>query len=252
VTCALLAEAGIRGFSAPLEGAEGFYRLFAGGHYEPSALLEGLGHRFWIEQLSFKKWPCCRGTHAYIEAIQALRKRRQFRRHEVMLVQASGGDAQRMLCEPADSKRQPRTLIDARFSIPFAIACALAHDEVTLASFTAQTLHDPQLLALAARVQFSYRPDWPEDGTAAGAVSLQLADGSRESLRVAHAVGHPGNPLSDQELIDKFVLGATLAAPQRKPADVRAYARSLLELHHSKDVAAEFSWLGVDAGAPML
>ncbi len=38
-------------------------------------LLDRLGQRFWIEQLTFKPWPSCRGTHPFIELALALRER---------------------------------------------------------------------------------------------------------------------------------------------------------------------------------
>ena len=43
VNCVLLAEAGIQGFSAPLEGTAGFFRLFAGGNYSVEELLQRPG-----------------------------------------------------------------------------------------------------------------------------------------------------------------------------------------------------------------
>ena len=68
-----LAARGVRGFEAPFEGEEAFFRVFAGGAYDEGDLLEGLGERYWIDSLTFKRWPSCRGTHAYIEAARALR-----------------------------------------------------------------------------------------------------------------------------------------------------------------------------------
>ncbi len=60
VTAALLAQAGVVGFEAPIEGRAGFYRLFAQGDFDEAVLLDGLGATFHGEALSFKRWPACR------------------------------------------------------------------------------------------------------------------------------------------------------------------------------------------------
>ncbi len=239
VTCALLAEGGVRGFDAPLEGTEGFFRLFAAGRYEPADLMEGLGERFWIEQLSFKKWPCCRGTHAYVEGLQTLRRRHGFGWRDVAAITLAGGDVQRMLCEPLDVKCRPRTLIDARFSAPFAAACALLHDEVTLDSFSADTLEDARLHELATLVRFEARPGWGRDRAAGGAVHLRLRDGTRLDCEIEHALGHPGRPLSDADLVEKFVAGAAHAARPCAESVAQRSAARLMELQESSDVGAE-------------
>ena len=122
VQSSAMAALGVRGFDEPLEGKAGFFRLYAEGQYDPAVLLDALGTRFWIEQLSFKRWPACRGTHAYIEAAQTLRARHGIAPGRIVEVVATGGEVQRMLVEPAARKVAPTTAIDAKFSIPFTVA----------------------------------------------------------------------------------------------------------------------------------
>jgi 2-methylcitrate dehydratase PrpD len=187
-----------------LEGTHGFFDLYVGGEYDPDELLRGLGRQWRIEELSFKQWPCCRGTHAYIEAAQRLRGQQHFAPTDVVQLRIFGGSAQRMLCEPLAQKRRPQTLIDAKFSLPFTIAVALAHEEVTLASFTPQTLADESLLALAARAEWEPRAGWGRDRAAAGELALTLRDGRELHVAIPQALGHPTRPLPDTQLQAKF------------------------------------------------
>jgi 2-methylcitrate dehydratase PrpD len=238
VTSALLAASGVRGFDAPLEGTAGFYQLFAAGHYDAHDLLDELGTRNWIEQLSFKQWPCCRGTHAYIEIAQTLRQQHGFAPTDIAAIRIIGGEVQQMLCEPFGQKRAPRTVIDAKFSLPFTIACALLHDEVRLGSFTDETLRDERLLALAQHASFEASPDWGRDRADAGELRITLNDGRRLQAVVPHALGNPSRPLSDAALRAKFIDCAARAATPLPLAAAWQLADRILSLECATDAGA--------------
>jgi 2-methylcitrate dehydratase PrpD len=238
VQSVLLAERGVKGYERPLEGVAGFFRLFAAGRYDPSTLLENLGERYWIEQLSFKKWPCCRGAHACIEAAQTLRRRHGFRADQVTQVRIKGDALLRMLYEPTAQKRAPRTLIDAKFSLPFTVAAALIHDEVTLGSFTPDTLGDAGLLALATRVEFEPFDDGRARGAAACDLSIELDDGRVLHHQVAQALGGPDRPMDEAALDAKFGDCAARAAVPLSAAKSHQLAQRLWALEQEPDVGA--------------
>jgi len=238
VQSALLARAGVRGFDAPFEGRSGFFALYVEGAYSATRLLEELGRHWLIDDLSFKPWPCCRGTHAYIEAAQTLRKRHALRAEDIAEIHIGGGSVQRMLYEPETQKRRPRTLIDAKFSLPFTVAAALVHPEVTLGSFTPQTLADPGLLALADRCRFELRPDWGHAHAAAGELRLISTDGREFDCRIPQALGHPSRPLADTQLHAKFAACAARAAQPWTAPDIDALAARILALDLLDDVSA--------------
>jgi 2-methylcitrate dehydratase PrpD len=240
VTSALLAAQGVRGFDAPLEGRSGFFALFAGGDYDPRALLEELGQRQWIEELSFKQWPCCRGTHAYIEAAQSLRRDFGFAAGDVQKLQLFGGDTQHMLCEPRLQKLSPRTQIDAKFSLPFVVAAALLHDEITLGSFAAKNLEDPALLAVASKTEFQAAPHW-RNNPAGGAMTVTLRDGRCLQQEVPHALGDPGRPLSDDQLRAKFLDCAARAAVPLPRAGAERLADRIYSLERETDAGLVLS-----------
>ena len=232
-----LAARGVRGFDAPLEGKAGFFALFAGGEYDTTALLDDLGTGFAIEQLSFKRWPCCRGTHAYIEAAQVLR-REGFQAQDIEAIVCVGGKIQCMLAEPAAQKQRPRTPIDAKFSIPFTVALALTEPEVTLASFSPAALEDARLLNLAGRCEFQLGEDPLFAHAACGEIALRLRDGRMLRHRVSHALGEPTRPLNDTVLRKKFIECVSRAANPVKPARASRYVARVLALEHENDAAA--------------
>jgi 2-methylcitrate dehydratase PrpD len=239
VLSSLLAERGVRGFTHPLEGQNGFFALYASGRYEPSDITDGLGERFWIEHLSFKKWPCCRGTHAYIEAAQTLRRAHGFAAADIAELRIFGGELQRMLCEPETQKRRPQTIIDAKFSLPFTLAAALRHEEVTLDSFTAERLQEPLLLSLAAKTRFEFRQAIAQP--AAGEICITLNDGRILRQTILHALGDPTRPLNDSLLHAKFVDCTMHAVLPLSRHGADALANRFMNLEQEPDVGALLS-----------
>ena len=238
VLSCLLAERGVRGFEHPLEGPSGFFSLFAAGKYDPADLLDRWGERFWIEQLSFKKWPGCRATHSYIEAAQQLRALHDFSAGQIALVMIHGNEMQRMLCEPDAQRRAPQTLIDAKFSLPFTLAAALLHEEVTLDSFTPSTLRDPRLLELAAKIRFQPAGGGLRQRAAAGGLSILLCDGRELHLGVRDALGDPHRPLDDAALRGKFIDCAARAARPLPRVTAERLADRIFALELETDVGA--------------
>jgi 2-methylcitrate dehydratase PrpD len=222
VQSSALAAAGVRGFEAPFEGKAGFFRLYADGHYDAAVLLDRLGAHFWIEQLTFKRWPACRGTHAYIEAAQALRQAHVIDPAAIVSITATGGSVQRMLVEPAARKAAPTTVIDAKFSIPFTVAAALIDEEVTLDSYDAASLADPRKRRLAGLVGFDLRADWGMAKAASGTLAIELADGTRVERHVEAAAGGVDRPIDDAALTAKF---RDCARRARKPLADHAIER---------------------------
>jgi 2-methylcitrate dehydratase PrpD len=227
---ALLAADGVRGFEAALEGEFGLYALYARGAYDPAPLLDGLGIRFLGEAVSFKPWPSCRGTHAFISAALELSSRHAIHPDAIEAIEARGAQLNAMLMEPLAQKQRPATAIDAKFSLPFCIGSALARGTVSLDDFTPAALADPRVLALARRVTFTAEPGAGMREAVSGELSLQLRGGARHRLRVEHPPGHPHHPLTQDQLIAKFIDCAARAAHPIGQARARLAADAILTL----------------------
>ncbi|HTM96224.1 MAG TPA: MmgE/PrpD family protein [Croceibacterium sp.] len=240
VNAALLARAGVAGFEQPLEGREGFYALFARGMFSTEVLLDRLGDRFWIEELTFKPWPTCRGTHACLELALRLRNDHAIDPSAVARIVVGHDDAQRMLVDPPARKRAPQTLIDAKFSIPFVTALALVRGRVGLDDFTSATLEDPAILALADKVEAEFRGSEAWQRGAGGALRIELHGGQAFEASIGRACGAPERPLTDEQRVQKFVECTAKASRPQPAAAARAMADAILNLDQLDDVGALF------------
>lgn len=225
VEAALLAEAGATAFAEPLEGRAGFFAVYGGGAPR-DALLDGLGEMYLGDQVSFKPWPACRGTHPYIEAALVLRD--QVDPARVVRVDAETGPIQEMLIRPQPVKAAPIRAIEAKFSIPYTVATALIDGAVTLDSFTTERIADPATRTLAHKVVELRNPDWGRSEAASGSLTVTFDDDTTISHRVMQAAGHPDRPMDDAALIAKFVDCAGHAVEPVKAAIAREMALKIL------------------------
>lgn len=231
-----LARSGVRGFDAPLEGKAGFFALYAGGDYDPGRLIEGLGTRFEGENLTFKLWPSCRGTHAGIEGALSIRADVPDLLDRIEAIELTGHPVMAMLDTPHAAKRAPVTAIDAKFSLPFTVATALLTGEVTLASFEAAALRDPVVLALADRISFTVQDGLPPDAIASGGITIRTMGGEVNRRFVTTPRGAPANPLTSSELTAKFRNCARRAAVPLGAAATEAIIQRIDELEDLPDM----------------
>jgi 2-methylcitrate dehydratase PrpD len=240
VQAALLAETGAAGFADPLGGRGGFFAVFAGG-CRTGALLDQLGERYLGAEVSFKPWPACRGTHAYIEAALELRKLAD--PATLRSVSAGIGPIQQMLARPLPPLPERISATEAKFSIPYTVSAALLEGAVDLGSFDEAHLGDARIRQLAARVTCTEVEGWGRQHAASGRLSLDFADGSRRELELIEALGSPSRPLSDEALVAKFVECAARAAHPLSAAQAAVVADMILAGAPAVPVIAIFDQL---------
>jgi 2-methylcitrate dehydratase PrpD len=239
VTSALLAARGVSGFEEPFEGRAGFFEMFARGNYEPNALTEDLGKRFEIDNISFKPWPSCRGTHSSIEGSLELLKRNPILPNQIAAVNVRGSRILRMLNEPQETKRRPCTAIDAKFSVPFTTAVALVQRRVTLDEFHPLALKDETVLGVARKVFLEIDESLPEHDIGCE-LKITTGDGSAYQVRVGAPLGNPANPMGETAFLSKFTDCARYA---REPIDAdgaRRICEATLALEQIDDIGEHF------------
>jgi 2-methylcitrate dehydratase PrpD len=148
-----MTRAGISGARNTFEGVDGLFRTYLRGRYDASVLRENLGERFEFLNLSYKPYPCCRFDHTAIDAALEVRRLLGGDVSGIRGISARvNKQAFEAVCTPVAMRKHPKTIVQAQFSIPYTVACALAKGRVGLAEFTDAALLDEAVLALAAKV----------------------------------------------------------------------------------------------------
>lgn len=145
--CARLARAGMTGPRAILEGEQG---LFAATCAAPRPM--PLDRPGWlIDEVSLKPWGACRHAHPTIDA--ALKLPPAALAGDGPIRVATYADALRFCDRPG-----PASVIEAKFSLQHAVAVVAVRGRPTLADFEPETIADPAIAAVRARVQVTEDP----------------------------------------------------------------------------------------------
>lgn len=209
IRAALLARSGFTGPRTVFEGVHGLFHAFAHdihGNYD--ALIGDFGQKWVTETLAFKPYPCGTMAHPYIDCAKRLAARGIKATDIKEMVCEVGEGTVHRLWEPLANKQRPPNGYAAKFASPFIIATGFVKGNVGLGDFTAEAVRDPDVLALAAKIRYEIDPNNPYPRAFTGHIRAVLNDGTVVEDRQPHFRGGANEPLSRQDIEDKFTLNA--------------------------------------------
>ncbi|MFC6837878.1 MmgE/PrpD family protein [Halomarina ordinaria] len=221
----LAADLAAAGFSGVEDGVARHLDLAADGEVDREALGAELGERWDVTLGYFKRHAACRYTHPTIDAVEAL-----------LDDGLDPATVERVRVETYPTaagltETHPRNALQAKFSVPFAVATRLVHSTAGKAAFVDDAIDDAAL-ALADRVEVvatdEMRDRLPDRRSAR--VTMRTTDGTSVTEEVVHAAGGAERPYDEAAIHEKFdalvrpVLGDTRrdtlwAATREGPAD---------------------------------
>jgi 2-methylcitrate dehydratase PrpD len=206
---ALLAQQGFVGPRTVFEGVHGLFYAFAHtaqGDYD--ALTGDFGTRWVTDTLAFKPYPCGTMAQPYIDCARRLAAR-GLKAEDIneIVCEVAEGTVHR-LWEPLAVKQRPPNGYAAKFATPYLLAAGFVHGGIGLGAFTEKAISDIAVLALAAKVKFVIDPDNPYPNNYTGHIRATMKDGRVIEERQPHLRGGAREPLTRQDVIDKFRLNA--------------------------------------------
>ena len=104
------------------------------------------------------------------------------------------------------SKYDPRSKETADHSLPYVIAAAIADRQVTPLQFTAAKIMDPLIRAQLKKIVVTADPEIEKVFPALQRVIVRIhtIDGREFTTQLDYPKGDPRNPLTDQEVEEKF------------------------------------------------
>ncbi len=203
---ALLARDGFTANRQSFEHPQGFFEVFDGaGNYDVARIVPGFADPFDIVEpgLVIKRHPCCGSTHPAIDALLALRTRHGLSAENVDHI-LSRIHARRLT---HTFRPDPKSELDAKFSIQYVLALALMHGQVKIEHFDAGAYNDAQARAVMARITAEPHPS-PEDFSDEhffAEVKVTMKSGEVHCLALEAAVGRSSEgPLPAAAVRDKF------------------------------------------------
>jgi 2-methylcitrate dehydratase PrpD len=205
VDAAQLSAAGMAGRLDVLESKQGFLSLY-GGEYPKGWAQDHTPDTLAIERfgLTAKRHPCCGATHRAIDAVLDLKRDNGFLAEDVTSINVTVTEAHARNL----AYSRPEDEMQARFSMPYALALALSQDSLGLSDFTSTAIRRGELRTLLPLTELSIY-DQTIERTATGRlphrVTVTLKDGRRlDEMRQA-AKGDASLPFSADERKVKFL-----------------------------------------------
>jgi|YelNatPaOPRAMG01_1025707.scaffolds.fasta_scaffold00186_32 2-methylcitrate dehydratase PrpD len=224
ITAVRLARAGFTADPAILESPLGYFAVYAAGPYDPEKAVANMeGWTLERPGLSVKKYPCCYCTHASIDAALSIAKRFDLRPADIASIRA---ELSPFFLSPLIHHR-PKTGLEGKFSLEYALAAAFIDRKVVLATFTDEMVRRPEARTLLEKVTPAKHDVAVEEGTRAtfARLTVERKDGGKIIEEVAEPRGTAANPLSDEEIADKFNDCFSFA---RRPEKAAAQALEML------------------------
>ncbi len=195
-----------RGWTAAttiLEADRGFFQA-AGGGYDAAAIQGKLGDPWSFDSpgVSIKPHPSGSLTHPGMGLMLDL-----IGEHDILpqqIRQVRVGTNQNM--PNALIHHQPKTELNAKFSMEFCMAILLLERRAGLAEFTDEVVNRPDVVAMIEKIDFGVHPEAEAAGyhKMTTILDIELADGNVISGRADFGKGSPSNPMTDEELEGKF------------------------------------------------
>ena len=174
--------------------------------YAPEAIVRGLGEHYHVMDISLKPYPCCRYLHTTLDALNQVLSDHRVQAKDVAGVQVRGftrlGGFQDF---------EPQTIVDAQYSMPFAVAMTLLGRQPGCDWLDSTPLNDPNVLRAARQVTFVPDPNADQiyfdfdKRLYPTTVAVHLTDGTCYEASAKIPLGDPRNFITPEAAIAKFM-----------------------------------------------
>jgi 2-methylcitrate dehydratase PrpD len=219
------------GFTALADAPADVYGSILADRFEPARVLDDWDGPLRIERNYYKRYACCRYNHPALDALATLRSRQRLDAADVAEVEVIVFPFGLRMASPA-----PASMLAAKFSIPWAVAAALVVGHADVEAFGDAARADARIRELAGRVRVTAdaemtprRSDYPTSR-----LRVRLRDGRMLEAETGVVLGDAENPISGDEVVDKF---EALAEPVVGAARTERIVAAVLSLEDVKNVA---------------
>ena len=238
LNAALLAQAGMTGTPDLLEGDAGFGAALC-KNPRWGELFNNLGESWNIEHITFKNHGCCGHNFPAIDAVAHLLNNHPINLENIAQIRVGGYKATNEVCKYV----HPTSPFEAKFSLTYTVSARIVLGRVREKAFLADALANPEIYALEDKVVLSIDQECTDKFPVhrSAKVEIEMKDGSVYSHYQHTRHGDPDEPLTDQELLDKFI---ELAEPRIGLSSAHSLSSALLNTSPSSISSLSKIWAG--------
>jgi len=204
VTSALLAQSGMTGSAHILDAADGGLFPAMSAEYNYPIILQELGKKYSFVELDRKPYACCRSMHPAINAVLNIMNRTSLNVDEIECINIK---TYKIAIAQCGFTNEPKNVAEAKFSMAYGVAVALIDGKALTEEFSDERIKDTKIITLAKKVKLVedkvFTGMYPEKWGCK--VEIITRNGKKYLERVENAKGDPLNPLSQEEIKEKFM-----------------------------------------------
>ncbi|MDZ4230591.1 MAG: MmgE/PrpD family protein [Dehalococcoidales bacterium] len=201
ILAALLAQRGFTGPTRVMEGENGFIESVMDGDFDVDKLTD-FGGRFRILDTEFKAWAACGTLQGHLNATLNLVEEHGINPEDVAQVRIWAGT--RSVEHTGDPvKRYPKNKETADHSAYYVTAVAIKERGLGPDQYSPEKYADPAIRELIDKVTLEIDTDLDRFGRA-GITEITTRQGARYRCQIDYPRGHPNNPMTDDDIRNKF------------------------------------------------
>jgi 2-methylcitrate dehydratase PrpD len=218
IEAALLAEKGFTADAAIFEAPRGFCDTFFGkGTCNYEKMITDIGRPYFLESpgLGLKIHPCSAPQFLAADAALHLKREHDIRYEDVAKIEVSIPPERYQRHYHAEVK----TGLRGKFAINYVVALCILDGKLEIATFTDEKANQPQVQEALSKVKVIVDESIPEPGPYCP-VTVELKNGTRFSHTAKIAKGAPQNPLTENEVLEKFRSNAKTVISERQAEEL--------------------------------
>ncbi|HEY7163455.1 MAG TPA: MmgE/PrpD family protein [Candidatus Binatia bacterium] len=235
VEAALLAQSGFTADAAIIEAPRGFCDTFFGpGNCNYEKMIENIGRPWFVESpgLGLKLHPC--SAPQFLAADAALQLKREYRINFADITKIEVG------IPPMRYQRhyhpEVTTGLRGKFAINYVVALCFLDGKLDIETFTDKRANEAVVQAALKKVNVTRDESIPEPGPYCP-VAVELKNGTRYEHTARVAKGDPRNPMTREEVLQKFQSNAKSILPESRATTLIDEATRLEGLQNVRKLA---------------
>jgi 2-methylcitrate dehydratase PrpD len=236
---ALLAKRGFTGIPDIIEASYGGFLSSFARTPNPARLLEGLRNDWEAGKVGFKMYPNVTSIHAALDGLRSILIEEDVTAPQIDEIHVGCGH---MTFVHTAWEYRPAGITGAQMSMYYGLSVMAQRRNISAGDYSEDAIANPENLALVPRIKIAVDPEIESRGPAfrhAARIAVLTTDGRTLRRDVWHRRGSPENPVSRQEVEEKFaanvrsLLNAKTAERLQSLAarlDVLADAREIVEI----------------------
>jgi aconitate decarboxylase len=234
---ALLAQKGFTGITNILEADYGGYCRAMSNDSNLDLLTIGLGERYETDAVGIKPYAAGGSTHTSHEAVKSIMEENRLVADMILKITIRATTA---TYHHSSWKYKAEGVTEAQMNMEYVVAVTAIEGKIFIDQFTEEKIKNPRIVEFSRRVEVVPEPELDKLGPEfrhAIIAEIKTKDGKSFRKRVETAKGSNENPMSKDEVINKFRILAGKVVSQQQVDDLNGIVQNIEKIADVRELS---------------